>query len=333
MRTARLLGRGTSYYHCVSRIIEGKFRLNNKEKERFRKTMRKVAGFCGVKIMTHALMSNHVHLMVMVPEKCIIPEEEVLRRIAILYGKDKSEEIAEQLKEYHSTGYEQEAETLLKSYTYRMHDLSQFMKSVMQKFTQSYNKRHDRRGHLWENRFKSTLIEGKPNAISTMAAYIDLNPVRAGIVDDPKDYRFTGYGEAVAGKKDAKCGIQIICEILGQNGSWDSQIKFYRKHLFTQADVHDKKGNKIDMKKIQEVLDNGGKLSRIELIHCKVRYLTDGAVLGSQNFVEDVFEQYRDQFGLKRKTGARKPRFADWQGLFTMRDLRSNPITTPSPPT
>ena len=56
-------------------------------------------------------------------------------------------------------------------------------------------------------RFKSVLVEGKGNPLQTMAAYIDLNPVRAGLVGDPKDYRFCGYAEAVAGNRLAKAGL------------------------------------------------------------------------------------------------------------------------------
>ena len=43
-----------------------------------------------------------------------------------------------------------------------------------------------------------------------MASYIDLNPVRAGIVKDPADYRWSGYGEAVAGKKAAREGLRLV---------------------------------------------------------------------------------------------------------------------------
>jgi hypothetical protein len=81
----------------------------------------------------------------------------------------------------------------------RMHDLSEFMKTVKQRFSIWYNRNHgNRRGTLWMERFKSVLVEGKGNPLQTMAAYIDLNPVRAGLVEDPKDYRFCGYAEAVA---------------------------------------------------------------------------------------------------------------------------------------
>jgi hypothetical protein len=221
---------------------------------------------------------------------------------------------------------ETEAAELLYSYTYRMHDLSQYMKMVMQRFTMSYNKRHNLRGHLWEQRFKSILVEGKPDAISTMSAYIDLNAVRAGIVTDPKAYRFCGYGEAVAGNKTAKQGMKHIFDILGNEGSWPTGARAYRKQLFIHAGAKSKECV-IDRKKIKEVLDSGGRLSKAELLHCKVRYLSDGIVLGSKTFVEDIFQKYRGEFGLKRKTGARKPRHGEWGALCTMRDLRLKPVS------
>ncbi|MFT5188909.1 MAG: hypothetical protein ACI9DF_001628 [Verrucomicrobiales bacterium] len=75
------------------------------------------------------------------------------------------------------------------------------MRELKQRFTQRYNKKAKRKGPLWDERFKSVLLENDKTVLLTMAAYIDLNPVRAGLVNDPKDYRWSGYGEAVAGNK------------------------------------------------------------------------------------------------------------------------------------
>jgi len=52
-------------------------------------------------------------------------------------------------------------------------------------------------------------------------------------------------------------------------------------------------------------VERGGRLSPAELMQCRVRYLSDGAVLGTRSFVEEIFEKHREQFGLKRKSGAR----------------------------
>ena len=51
---------------------------------------------------------------------------------------------------------------------------------------------------------------GIAEALIATAAYIDLNPVRAGIVDDPKDYRWCSYGEAVAKVKRSREGLQRV---------------------------------------------------------------------------------------------------------------------------
>ena len=98
-----------------------------------------------------------------------------------------------------------------------------------------------------------------------------------------------------------------------------------------QADTHRKKGISIDPEKVKEVLAAGGKLPMSELLHCRVRYFTDGVVLGGKEFVEDVFKQYRNEFGYKRKRGAKKPRYGEWGELYTMRDLRVDPVTLSSP--
>lgn len=58
-----------------------------------------------------------------------------------------------------------------------MHDLSEFMKTVLQRFTLWFNRTHQRTGTLWEEGFKSVIVESG-TAARTMAAYIDLNPVR-----------------------------------------------------------------------------------------------------------------------------------------------------------
>lgn len=63
-----------------------------------------------------------------------------------------------------------------------------------------FNRNNQRRGTLWEERFKSVIIESGV-ASRMMATYIDLNPVRAGMVKDPAEYRWSGYCETVRGGK------------------------------------------------------------------------------------------------------------------------------------
>jgi hypothetical protein len=65
-----------------------------------------------------------------------------------------------------------------------------------------------------------------------MAAYIDLNAVRAGIVEDPKAYRWCGYGEALGGGQLARKGLAVVTRSFGHGSDWRVVSRVYRKILF-----------------------------------------------------------------------------------------------------
>jgi putative transposase len=83
----------------------------------------------------------------------------------------------------------------------QMHEVSQFMKLFKQRVSIWFNRSKGTYGTLWADRFKSQLVQDGGDALRTVAAYIDLNGVRAGLAADPKDYRFCGYAEALAGNE------------------------------------------------------------------------------------------------------------------------------------
>lgn len=70
--------------------------------------------------------------------------------------------------------------------------IPQLMQSVGRRYVRNYNMRQGRTGTLWEGRYKSTLIQAERYLLNCMA-YMDLNPVRAGMVADPGDYRWSSY--------------------------------------------------------------------------------------------------------------------------------------------
>ena len=78
------------------------------------------------------------------------------------------------------------------------------MKKLKQWISRVYNKEHNRKGTLWEERFWSCLLEDSAETLTSVAAYIDRNAVRAGIVERPEDYRWCGYAEAHAGHTAAQ---------------------------------------------------------------------------------------------------------------------------------
>ena len=336
MRTARIKGdEGQGCYHCMSRIIERRMLLEREEKMKLRELMRKAETFCEVRILTHAILSNHFHILASVPYRHEVSDTELIQKLGVLYDRQVVKDVARLLKESREAGDEAQAEALKKKYTDRMFDVSQFMKIVKQRFTQWYNRRSGRKGTLWEERYKSVFVEDSEHALSTMSVYIDLNAVRAGIVSDPKDYRFCGYGEAVAGNRQAREGIRAVMLSLGAQSDWRCVSREYRKYLYMSGEakglgeggVPAKPGFSVE--RVEQVLAQGGQLSQAELLRCRVRYLSDGVALGSRDFVESVFKKNRKSFGRKRKSGARKMRSGEWGDLHTARDLRLEVVSPP----
>ena len=77
------------------------------------------------------------------------------------------------------------------------------MQEVKERITHYINKEHNRKGTLWDGRFKSPIVENTPEALLAVSTYIDLNPIRAGIVTKPEDYRWGGYAAALGGDQIA----------------------------------------------------------------------------------------------------------------------------------
>lgn len=340
-----------AYYHCVSRVVNREFVLGESEKDKLVEYMRTYERLYGLRVISYCMMSNHFHILVEVPQR---PAEADLPDDAALVAKVRDclgDKIANGLEWELSHHREQEnaeaAEALRERWFGRMWNVSTYMKVLKQRFSQWFNGRHSRRGTLWEDRYRSVLVEGAGLALRAMAAYIDLNPVRGKISDDPKDYRWCGYAEAVAGGKEARAAVTWLSGLDPHGGMRPEAaaarpkeaLRRWRCHLFgipeseARQSEESAKGEmaavlrqRIPREKALEVLAKGGKLSQADYLRCKVRYFSDGAVLGGKNFVEDIFQACRERFGPKRKDGARLLRGLAGQSendrLFNFRQLR-----------
>jgi len=341
------------FYHCVSRVVDRTLAFGPDEKENFRAIMRMQENFSGCLVVCYCLMSNHLHLLVEVPPMPVggFTDEVLLDRLRAIYNEAVVAVVAKELADARQSGAERRVAEIHGRYTYRMHDLSEFMKTLMQRFTQWFNRTHRRTGNLWEDAFKSVIVEDGV-AAKTMAAYIDLNPVRAGIVKDPADYRWSSYGEAIGGGpkgngKKARAGL--VRALRAHQGSaadaalWAHDVSLeYRRILLAGAvekvaawvgrsgetEVRrTRKGMSAEeAKREQERLaEKAGEIPLGKMLRCRVRYFTDGAVIGSRSFVNEVFTGARERCGSKRKDGARKLRGSGSPAagiLWSLRNLR-----------
>ena len=345
-------------YHCISRVVDRRFVLDEKEREVFRTHLRMYENFSGCRVLAYCVMSNHFHVLLEVPPmpEGGISDEELLQRLGALNGKGSATvaEVARELAEARQkvavgTANEEIVARIHRRYTYRMHDLSEFMKGLLIRFTKWFNRTHERTGTLWEERFRSVIVESGI-AARTIAAYIDLNPVRAGMVKDPADYRWSSYGEAVGsgprgnGKK-AREGLVRAClsheEVGFDAARWAEVSRVYRRllGLALQRRAGGAKGVDVEVMRFENGGDDGrevgeerglksalhGSLELTGMLRRRVRYFTDGAVIGSRVFVDEAFAGARERFGPKRRDGARKLRGNGSPAagvLWSLRDLR-----------
>ena len=342
-------------YHVHSRIVDRRFVLGTEEKEKFRTLMRMQENFTGCRALSYCLMDNHFHILLEVPPMAEggISDEELLKRLAAIYNEAFVAEVAMELEKakraiYTSeSGMEAAVAAIHQRFTYRMQDLGEFMKGLLQRFTQWFNRTHSRTGTLWEDRFKSVIVEDGV-AARTISAYIDLNPVRAGMVADPADYRWSSYGEAVGGGakgngKKAREGLvrAYFCDqgVGFEAGKWEEVSRLYRRLMGLatgrkpgRAEISQSaKGIGQTTKNTAELLESADNetalkdLGTAKMLRCRIRYFTEGAVIGSKEFVNEAFASARERFGPKRKDGARKLKgdgAAASGVLWSLRDLR-----------
>jgi len=345
------------FYHVISRVVDRRFALGPEEKEKFRTLMRMQEKFTGCRAVSYCLMDNHFHILLEVPPMAEggLSDEGLLKRLSAIYHEAFVDGVAKELADARTaiyvdeSGLDEAVKAIHQRFTYRMHNLGEFMKGLLQRYTQWHNRTHSRTGRLWEDRFKSLFVEDGV-AAKTIATYIDLNPVRAGMVKDPADYRWSSYGEAIGdgpkgNGKTARAGLVRALRAHQGSGAdaalWTSGVsREYRQLLMAGAAEKSSESvardGKTTAKTSRKGVSNGaaererekaGEISLGRMLRCRVRYFTDGAVIGCRSFVDEAFAKSRERFGTKRKTGARRlnGNAAPARGiLWSLRDLRKS---------
>lgn len=286
-RTRRMKASGEeAYYHVVSRTVGGEFYLGDVEKEKLLQVIQSYGRLYFVEILEFCLMSNHFHLVVQTRRSAEVTDAEIVERVSAHYGL--APEVV-RLKD-------------LAALREKLCDLSEFVRSVKLDFSRWYNRRNQRRGYFWGDRFKSVLLEGGL-ALAQCLAYIELNPVRAGIVDRPEEYRWNSLSFRLAGKADFL--------------SWDG-MAIRDVHRYCAMVYQVGKGGRVDSNGRDKGRIRGEAKEPVSLWRHKVRFFTDSLVLGSKGFVLDAYERFSHCLHKKER---RAHRAADVEGVFSLRRL------------
>lgn len=314
------LAEESAVYHCISRIVGGQRLLDEPAREKLVDILLKLAEFCDLEVITYCILPDHFHVLLRVPIRAELSETELLAKMVKFYGKKGILTVLarEALKVRGKIDPK-----IRDSVVSRTGDVSAFMKELKQRFSRWYNKTMGRFGTLWAERFTSVVVEDSTAALRTVAAYIDLNPIRAKLVKDPKDYRFCGYAAAFTGAKTIRQGLMSFLEA----EDWRKAAAKYRMVLFVTAGSANRSDKTVlDPRNIRAELARGGDLSLGQVLRLPVRHMSDGVILGSKDFVNEMFARHRDRFSAGRKDGARPIRGVPLPGICVMRDLRVNAI-------
>lgn len=199
-----------SVHHLLCRIAHRVFFMKDDERNDFVEMMRRVAGFCGIKLLGWCIMTNHFHILAYLPVRPeVIDEDEVLRRVEILKGRAGASQLAEELARLRAQGAEDEAARMLDRMRARMYDLGEFMKTLKQWFTQEYNRRYSHVGTLWESAYHDKNVPMKVSDMTRVLAYIHLNPIRAAIVTGFAEYPWSSLTAARKGDEVAIAGLKF----------------------------------------------------------------------------------------------------------------------------
>ena len=194
----------TPYYHCISRCVRRAYlcgddpvsgRNFDHRKAWLVSRLKQLAGQFAIDVSAYAIMSNHYHVVLHVNREAASnwSDAEVIKRWTALFPAN-----GKLIETLQNNGRNKAAQKRLQQrlslWRERLQDISWFMRCLNETIARRANREDECTGRFWEGRFKSqALLDEK--ALVTCMAYVDLNPVRAGITDSLDSSDFTSIQE------------------------------------------------------------------------------------------------------------------------------------------
>ena len=273
-------------YHVMSRTALPEFPLGAVENDFLLGLIKRFSKLYFTEILGFCLMGNHFHLLVkMIPESDF-SDEDIKKRCKGFYGDDLC--FPEGQMPYFRT---------------KLASLSEFMRDIKVNFTRYYNRRHNRRGYFWGDRFKSVIVD-KGETLVNCLAYIDLNPLRAGIVKRPEEYRWSSIGYHMqTNNKDKFLSTDFGLEEFNVK-SEKERVRRYRRYMYQAGSIDrpDKgKVKVIDPRMLNKEKRKDFKITQASRLRYRTRYFTDSGIIGSKEFVASHYQHFKHLFQSKNE--------------------------------
>ena len=304
-RIARLKIKGeTAVYHVMSRTALDGFVLGDIEKEFLLDLIKRLSKIYFAEVLGFCLMGNHFHLLVRMHSGDDYTDDDIKARFMDYYGRDREIEFSEGQIPFYRKKWE---------------DLSEYIKEIKQGFSRFYNKRHERKGFFWSERFKSVIVDNGETLMNCLA-YIDLNPIRAGLVSRPEDYRWSSIGYHLqADNRDNFLSMDFGLGEFNVKEEYKERLRYYRRFMYEKGSIEVRRKGLGDKSQKNDDIIEDYEIKAIDRFRYRTRYFTDSGVIGSKIFVDRVYRQFKDNFISRHE---KKPKLIDGlEGVYSLKRL------------
>ena len=293
-RIARLKIKGEpAVYHVISRTTLEGFVLGDVEKDHLMGVIKRMSGFYFAEVFGFCLMGNHFHLVVRMYPESSYPDEEIRERYDRRYGEEKAAGLGDRQ---------------MRGLGKKMADLSEYIKEIKQDFSRYYNKLHRKKGYFWSERFKSVIVENGETLIDCLA-YIELNPVRAGLVKRPEDYRWCSLGYHVQTRNKGRfLSLDFGLREFGVK-SGKERLRTFRRFVYEKGELEG-----AEKKRSRDF-----ELGSVDRFLLRTRYFTDSGIIGSKAYVSQVYLAFKDRYAAKREKIPE--RIIGLEGVYSLKRL------------
>jgi REP element-mobilizing transposase RayT len=294
-------------YHVISRTALPGFPLGDVEKEYLVELIRKLSRVYCAEVLGFCVLGNHFHLLVRMHPGSSYSDDEIRKRFQIYYGIDTQRELLD---------------GQIPSYREKWESLSEYVREIKQGFSRWYNKRHGRRGFFWGERFKSVIVEDGDSLINCLA-YVDLNPVRAGIVERPEQYRWSSLGHhAQTGNREGFLSLDLGLRAFS-NQDDAARFRAYRKFVYQVGSIPSDKGARIAETIVQSEERKNFEFTTLDRFRHRTRYFTDSGVIGTKEFVSSCYRRFEHHFTCRHEKNPQ--RIGGLDGVYSLKRLRAVP--------
>jgi REP element-mobilizing transposase RayT len=259
-------------YHIISRITGQQFLMDAQGKDYFVNVLHLLCKAYFIELHAYCVMDNHFHVLVTMKQ-----EEAVKAGAGVLLEKLNT------LRNFRGLG---KSNTLrdekIDKIRERLGSISRFVQDLKQEYSRWFNKKHKRTGYLWGDRFRGVLIS-HGRAQLACAAYVEMNPVRAGVVKEPEQYPWSSSGLIALDSERANEVLTPVYAVQEQGEAFENYREFVRSVMDEENEQAKETVKRFGLQDLDLWMRNP----------C----FSQGCVLGDSTIVE----QYRENTGRRQR--------------------------------